>query len=258
MAEKVGEGAENEELTEFEIRKNEKEKEVVKLREEHKAIKEKEEAVGGKLEEVKSAMQNHREDLERVIEACRALYDSFDDKRREIRAEKQKIMRELTDPDHAWGNEDEGAAEAVPEVAEVPEVAAAAAVPVETSSADQIKYVALYPYQSEKDDELAFDEGDVILVNPNQACDPGWLAGELNGKVGWFPEGYVQRSDQLGAADAPAAAVAARPAGAAEQARALYDWAEMRVVRGELLDVLQKTSEDWWMAKKSGTEESPG
>ena len=257
MAEKVGEGAENEELTEFEIRKNEKEKEVVKLREEHKAIKEKEEAVGGKLEEVKSAMQNHREDLERVIEACRSLYDSFDDKRREIRAEKQKMIRELTDADHAWG-----AAEAVAEVAEVPEVAAAAAaVPVETSSADQIKYVALYPYQSEKDDELAFDEGDVILVNPNQACDPGWLAGELNGKVGWFPEGYVQRSDQLGAADAPAAAVAAGPAGpagAAEQARALYDWAEMRVVRGELLDVLQKTSEDWWMAKKSGTEESPG
>ena len=57
MAEKIGEGAENEELTEFEIRKNEKEKEVVKLREDYKAIKEKEETVGGKLEEVKSAMQ---------------------------------------------------------------------------------------------------------------------------------------------------------------------------------------------------------
>ena len=95
------------------------------------------------------------------------------------------MIRELTDPDHAWGNEDEGAAEAVTEVApEVPEVAAAAAAPVEAASADQIKYVALYPYQSEKDDELAFDEGDVILVNPDQACDPGWLAGELNGKVG--------------------------------------------------------------------------
>ena len=63
-------------------------------------------------------------------------------------------------------------------------------------------------------------------------------------------------------ADGGAAAVggAAAPAagGAAEQARALYDWPEMQVVRGELLDVLQKTSEDWWMAKKSGTEEAPG
>ena len=112
-------------------------------------------------------MQSHRADLERVIEACRALYDSFDDKRREIKAEKQKMIRELTDPDHAWGNEDEAAAavvpEAAPEAAEVP-----VAAPVEAASADQIKYVALYPYQSEKDDELTFEEGDVILVNPNQ------------------------------------------------------------------------------------------
>ena len=116
-------------------------------------------------------MQSHRADLERVIEACRALYDSFDDKRREIKAEKQKMIRELTDPDHAWGNEDEAAAvpEAAPEaVSEVAEVSAAAASVDAASAADQIKYVALYPYQSEKDDELTFAEGDVILVNPNQ------------------------------------------------------------------------------------------
>ena len=114
-------------------------------------------------------MQSHRADLERVIEACRALYDSFDDKRREIKAEKQKMIRELTDPDHAWGNEDEAAVpEAAPEAAAVvAEVPAAASVEA-SSAADQIKYVALYPYQSEKDDELTFEEGDVILVNPNQ------------------------------------------------------------------------------------------
>ena len=142
---------------------------------------------------------------------------------------------------------------AVSEVAEV----SAAAEPVEAASAaDQIKYVALYPYQSEKDDELTFREGDVIMVNPNQACDPGWLAGELNGKVGWFPEGYVQRSDQL-ESGAPVA-TSAEPAGTAEQARALYDWPEMQIVRGELLDILQKTNEDWWLAKKAGTDNAPG
>ena len=99
-------------------------------------------------------------------------------------------------------------------------------------------------------------------MNPNQACDPGWLAGELGGKVGWFPEGYVQRADQMGANDATAAAAvaggAAQAGTAAEQARALYDWPEMQVVRGELLDVLQRTSEDWWMAKKAGSEDAPG
>ncbi len=35
------------------------------------------------------------------------LYSLFDDKRREIRAEKAKKIREMTDPDHAWGHVDE-------------------------------------------------------------------------------------------------------------------------------------------------------
>ena len=30
------------------------------------------------------------------------MYSEFDDKRREIKAEKAKKIRELTDPDHAW------------------------------------------------------------------------------------------------------------------------------------------------------------
>jgi len=24
-------------------------------------------------------------------------------------------------------------------------------------------------------------------------AEPGWLSGELNGQVGWFPEAYVER-----------------------------------------------------------------
>lgn len=44
--------------------------------------------------------------MEKVIESCKALYDNFDEKRREIKAEKSKRIRELTDPDHAWGSED--------------------------------------------------------------------------------------------------------------------------------------------------------
>ena len=30
------------------------------------------------------------------------MYSEFEDKRREIKAEKAKRIRELTDPDHAW------------------------------------------------------------------------------------------------------------------------------------------------------------
>ena len=32
-------------------------------------------------------------------------------------------------------------------------------------------------------------------VHPGQPHEPGWLGGELNGKVGWFPEAYVELAD---------------------------------------------------------------
>ena len=30
------------------------------------------------------------------------------------------------------------------------------------------------------------------IVHPDQPHEPGWLGGELNGKVGWFPEAYAE------------------------------------------------------------------
>jgi hypothetical protein len=50
-------------------------------------------------------MNEHREKLKAMIVSCKALYDEFDSKRRDIKAEKAKRIRELTDPDHAWGAE---------------------------------------------------------------------------------------------------------------------------------------------------------
>ena len=44
----------------------------------------------------------NRDQLKKIIETCKTLYSEFDDKRREIKAEKAKRIRELTDPDHAW------------------------------------------------------------------------------------------------------------------------------------------------------------
>jgi hypothetical protein len=215
-AEKVADGN-SEQLTEFQIRKNEKEKDVIKLREEWEAVKEKENAVRGRFDDVKVTLQTHRDELERVIEACRLLYDAFDEKRRDCKAEKSKRQRELTDPDHAWDAP----------VAAAAEVSAHASIVVDAAAS--IRYVAMFPYESEKEDELTFQEGDVIMVsfniswatnaknnvschctqiNPNQASDPGWLGGELNGKVGWFPESYVQKEDEVAAAAKPVAAEA--------------------------------------------------
>ena len=49
-----------------------------------------------------SLNSTNRDQLKKIIETCKTLYSEFDDKRREIRAEKAKRIRELTDPDHAW------------------------------------------------------------------------------------------------------------------------------------------------------------
>merc|ERR1719244_2022155 len=147
-----------------------------------------------------------------MIETCKALHEGFDEKRREVRAEKNKKIRELTDPDHAWGGGDESPTfdtpAAVVEPAVDPFAAAAAdpfaaepsaaAVHAEVTAAatdltGYVQYRALYDYEARNTDELAFQVNDIIMVHPGQDHEPGWLGGELNGKVGWFPEAFAER-----------------------------------------------------------------
>ena len=89
-------------MTEFDIKKKEKEEKVAELREKLAALKEKESETKEKFDSEKAALDVHRDQLKKIIETCKTLYSEFDDKRREIRAEKAKRIRELTDPDHAW------------------------------------------------------------------------------------------------------------------------------------------------------------
>lgn len=57
------------------------------------------------------------------------------------------------------------------------------------------KYRALYEFVARNNDELSFQPGDLITATFNQSTEPGWLAGELQGKTGWFPESYVEIFD---------------------------------------------------------------
>ena len=95
-------------MTEFDIKKKEKEEKVAELREKLALLKEKEEETRTKFGSEKTALDEHREQLKKIIETCKVLHSKFEDERREIKAEKAKRIRELTDPDHAW--------DAVPEV----------------------------------------------------------------------------------------------------------------------------------------------
>ncbi|CAG9540234.1 unnamed protein product [Cercopithifilaria johnstoni] len=55
-----------------------------------------------------------------------------------------------------------------------------------------VKYRALYEFTARSDDELSFQPGDVILAFENHAAEPGWLAGQMREKVGWFPVAFAE------------------------------------------------------------------
>ncbi|TMS38368.1 hypothetical protein L596_005109 [Steinernema carpocapsae] len=55
-----------------------------------------------------------------------------------------------------------------------------------------VKYRALYEFVARTDDELSFQPGDIILVFEGHASEPGWLAGQIKEKVGWFPQAFAE------------------------------------------------------------------
>merc|ERR1719471_282798 len=211
------------ELTDFDLKKAEKAEQVAALKEQFAVIKVEEDVKKEELESNKKILLEHREKLSKMIEACKALHEGFDEKRKEVRAEKNKKIRELTDPDHAWGggfdspsfsNPTSPVANAAPIVEPVaadpdpfadPFASESAPVPAETEPeptpapaaatdlSNYVKYKALYDYDARNADELSFKANDLIMVHPGQDHEPGWLGGELDGKVGWFPEAYAER-----------------------------------------------------------------
>lgn len=50
----------------------------------------------------------------------------------------------------------------------------------------------LFPYESSNDDELDLKEGDIIAILSKELPDKGWWKGEIKGKVGVFPDNFVQ------------------------------------------------------------------
>jgi len=45
------------------------------------------------VETNKKILQEHREQLKKMIEACKALHEGFEDQRKEVKAEKMKKIR---------------------------------------------------------------------------------------------------------------------------------------------------------------------
>ena len=51
----------------------------------------------------------------------------------------------------------------------------------------------MFPYEPENPDELKLVEGDIItILNKDGPDSGGWWEGEVNGKVGMFPNNFVK------------------------------------------------------------------
>eukprot|EP01135_Chromosphaera_perkinsii_P003439 Nk52_evm8s243 gene=Nk52_evmTU8s243 len=60
------------------------------------------------------------------------------------------------------------------------------------------KMRCLWKYEAQEEDQLSFEEEDVIMVTAEE--DDGWLYGELHGRYGWFPGNHCEEvSDCVGA-----------------------------------------------------------
>ncbi|XP_023708427.1 CD2-associated protein isoform X2 [Cryptotermes secundus] len=55
---------------------------------------------------------------------------------------------------------------------------------------------ALFPYEAANEDELTLKEGDLITLLSREVADKGWWRGELRGKVGVFPDNFVEAIQQ--------------------------------------------------------------
>ncbi|XP_055701553.1 protein nervous wreck isoform X2 [Phlebotomus papatasi] len=92
--------------------------------------------------------------------------------------------------------------EAYQDSAQSPDQVSVISAPVKvTKPQPEIQYcIALYDYDATAEDELTFEEGQIIKITTKSAhgVDDGWWEGELDGKHGNFPALLVEECDETG------------------------------------------------------------
>ncbi|XP_034432891.1 intersectin-2b isoform X2 [Hippoglossus hippoglossus] len=79
-------------------------------------------------------------------------------------------------------------------------------------SAALTSFKALFPFTARNNEELSFNADDIIEVDETTEREEGWLYGSKLGKMGWFPESYVERGTPSNTSNNTVAAAAAAAA----------------------------------------------
>lgn len=136
-----------------------------------------------------SQLSELKSQLQILIETCEEIYLNYNTQRNQLMEMKNNKKNESltsawdTPADNAWP---------VESTIEPPTVVK------ETSAAPVAGFTrcrAIYEFNARNADEISFQPGDIVMVPLEQNAEPGWLAGEINGHTGWFPETYVEKEE---------------------------------------------------------------
>ncbi|XP_026300046.1 intersectin-1 isoform X8 [Apis mellifera] len=149
------------------------------------------------IENNNGQLQDIKTQLETLITDCKNLYVTFEDKKLkvlELRASNDTgAGTDYTTSawdDSAWNDTSATINDSTWPVNDTTTINT-----VEETTPGVMKYRALYEFVARNQDEISFQPGDIILVPPVQNAEPGWMAGEIRGHTGWFPESYVEPID---------------------------------------------------------------
>ncbi|XP_025833067.1 intersectin-1 isoform X2 [Agrilus planipennis] len=144
------------------------------------------------IENNNTQLSELRSQLNQLVNDCENLYSVYENKRDKVLEMKNVRNTDSTWKEGGWG--DTGTEWPVNKWESTPsetDTETTLTVPV-------CKYRALYEFVARNMDEISFQPGDIVNVPYEQTGEPGWLAGELRGNTGWFPESYVEPLDGIG------------------------------------------------------------
>lgn len=164
----------------------------------------------GKLESLKEDLSTKQSDISTnteqltelktqlgdLIKDCESIYSTYDFERSQVielkNNRKNESMTSAWDTANAWPA-DEPEITAVKQNVSATATAAAVGGGGGNTYTGYEKYRAIYEFYARNADEITFQPGDIVMVPIEQNAEPGWLAGEINGHTGWFPETYVEK-----------------------------------------------------------------
>lgn len=182
---------------------------INQLKDKLESTKQQMEAKSGDIVTHATELTDLKGQLTDLIATCEDLYSIYEVQRSQVVELKEKKQAEAMNA--KW--DDAGSAwDSAPAAAAT--VTTALAAPASSTNGmsavvaggSYVNHRALYAFEGRNSDELSFAPGDIIQVLVDQAAEPGWLAGQLNDRTGWFPDAYVEVCGEDAAA--PVAVVA--------------------------------------------------